>query len=289
MLDISSLQSMLALQTGNNTSDTASTTSPSLDFSSMLSQALSSNTGYNASQTLGLTSGLANLTNTPTTTNTTGATDLTTAFNQLMSAANTFATSAQQSGIDLSSIANVLGATSALYNGTTSAYTPTSVQATATIPTTSNTTASATTPTTSATPSASDSVASTSSGPTTQYDAIIKKASVTYGIPEKMIKAVIKQESNFNNNVTSSVGASGLMQLMPATASYLGVTNRNDPEQNIMGGTKYLKQMLDKYGDYKLMLAAYNAGPGNVSKYGGVPPFKETQNYVSKIMATYNA
>lgn len=284
MLDISSLQSMLALQTGNNTSDTTSTTSSSLDFSSMLSQALSSNTGYNASQTLGLTSGLASLTNTPTTTSTTGATDLTTAFNQLMSAASTFATSAQQSGIDLSSIANVLGATSALYNGTTSAYTPASVQssASAATPTTTRTT-------TSATPSASDSVASTSSGPTTQYDAIIKKASVTYGIPEKMIKAVIKQESNFNNNVTSSVGASGLMQLMPATASYLGVTNRNDPEQNIMGGTKYLKQMLDKYGDYKLMLAAYNAGPGNVSKYGGVPPFKETQNYVSKIMATYNA
>ncbi|WP_010286750.1 lytic transglycosylase domain-containing protein [Kurthia massiliensis] len=284
MLDISSLQSMLALQTGNNLSDTTSTTSPSLDFSSMLSQALSSNTGYNASQTLGLTSGLASLTNTPTTSSTAGATNLTTAFNQLMSAASTFATSAQQSGIDLSSIANVLGATSALYNGTTSAYTPASVQssASATTPTTSSTT-------TAATPSASDSVASTSSGPTTQYDAIIKKASVTYGIPEKMIKAVIKQESNFNNNVTSSVGASGLMQLMPATASYLGVTNRNDPEQNIMGGTKYLKQMLDKYGDYKLMLAAYNAGPGNVSKYGGVPPFKETQNYVSKIMATYNA
>lgn len=284
MLDISSLQSMLALQTGNNVSDTTRTTSPSLDFSSMLSQALSSNTGYNASQTLGLTSGLASLTNTPTTSSTTGATNLTTAFNQLMSAASTFATSAQQSGIDLSSIANVLGATSALYNGTTSAYTPASVQSSA-----SATTPTATRTTTSATPSASDSVASTSSGPTTQYDAIIKKASVTYGIPEKMIKAVIKQESNFNNNVTSSVGASGLMQLMPATASYLGVTNRNDPEQNIMGGTKYLKQMLDKYGDYKLMLAAYNAGPGNVSKYGGVPPFKETQNYVSKIMATYNA
>lgn len=288
MLDISSLQSMLALQTGNNTSDTTSTTTSSLDFSSMLSQALSSNTGYNASQTLGLTSGLASLTNTPTNTptntSTTGATDLTTAFNQLMSAASSFATSAQQSGIDLSSIANVLGATTALYNGTTSAYTPASVQSTA-----SATTPTTTSTTTSATPSASDSVASTSSGPTTQYDAIIKKASVTYGIPEKMIKAVIKQESNFNNNVTSSVGASGLMQLMPATASYLGVTNRNDPEQNIMGGTKYLKQMLDKYGDYKLMLAAYNAGPGNVSKYGGVPPFKETQNYVSKIMATYNA
>lgn len=277
MLDISSIQSLLQAQSMNGSSDTSSST----DFSSMLSQALSSNTAYNTSQTLGLTNGLASLTGAQTTTSTP---DLSTAFTQLMSAASTFATSAQASGIDLSSVSNILGATSALYNGTTSAYTPASVQANAT-PATSTVT-QVSNPTT---PSASDSVASTSSGPVTQYDAIIKKASVTYGIPEKMIKAVIKQESNFNNNVTSGAGASGLMQLMPATASYLGVTNRNDPEQNIMGGTKYLKQMLDKFGSYDLMLAAYNAGPGNVSKYGGVPPFTETQNYVSKIMANYNA
>lgn len=280
MLDISSIQSLLqaqSMQTMNGDSNSSGST----DFSSMLSQALSSNTGYNTSQTLGLTNGLAGLTGAQATTSTP---DLSTAFTQLMSAASTFATSAQASGIDLSSVSNILGATSALYNGTTSAYTPASVQANAT-PATSTVT-QVSNPTT---PSASDSIASTSSGPVTQYDAIIKKASVTYGIPEKMIKAVIKQESNFNNSVTSGAGASGLMQLMPATASYLGVTNRNDPEQNIMGGTKYLKQMLDKFGSYDLMLAAYNAGPGNVSKYGGVPPFTETQNYVSKIMANYNA
>lgn len=258
-----------------------SNTSSSTDFSSLLSQALTSNSSYNTSQTLGLTSGLASLTGAQTTT---AQTDLSTAFTQLMSAASTFTNAAQSAGIDLSSVANVLGATSALYNGTTSAYTPASVQAKAATPTSTVTKVSNPT-----TPSASDSIASTSSGPTTQYDAIIKKASVTYGIPEKMIKAVIKQESNFNNNVSSSAGASGLMQLMPGTASYLGVTNRNDPEQNIMGGTKYLKQMLDQFGSYDLMLAAYNAGPGNVSKYGGIPPFNETQNYVSKIMANYNA
>ncbi|MGE7917565.1 lytic transglycosylase domain-containing protein [Viridibacillus sp. NPDC093762] len=124
----------------------------------------------------------------------------------------------------------------------------------------------------------------------TQYDAIIKKASETYGIPEKMIKSVIKQESNFNNSVVSQAGAAGLMQLMPGTAKFLGVSNVFDPEQNIMGGTKYLKQMYDKFGgDMNLMLAAYNAGPGNVSKYNGIPPFKETTNYVTKIMNSYQA
>lgn len=130
---------------------------------------------------------------------------------------------------------------------------------------------------------------SSDTGKKTDYDAVIKKASETYGIPEKMIKAVIQQESGFNPNVSSHVGASGLMQLMPATARSLGVTDIYDPAQNIMAGTKYLKQMLNQFGDYTTMLAAYNAGPGNVSKYGGIPPFNETQNYVKKVMANYQA
>lgn len=122
------------------------------------------------------------------------------------------------------------------------------------------------------------------------FDAIIKKASATFGIPEKMIKSVIKQESGFNPNSTSSAGAGGLMQLMPGTAKYLGVSNVYNAEQNIMGGTKYLKQLFDKFGgSYKLMLAAYNAGPGAVAKYGGIPPYNETANYVNNIMNTYKA
>lgn len=120
------------------------------------------------------------------------------------------------------------------------------------------------------------------------YEEIVKRASLKYGVPEKLISSVIKHESNFNNTVESSAGAVGLMQLMPATAKYIGVNDRTNPEENIMGGTKYLGMMLDKYdGDIQLALAAYNAGPGNVDKYGGVPPFKETQNYLKKVLGTY--
>jgi soluble lytic murein transglycosylase-like protein len=122
-------------------------------------------------------------------------------------------------------------------------------------------------------------------GANTPYAAEIDAAAAKYNVDPALLRALIRQESNFNANATSPAGARGLTQLMPGTAAALGV-DPSVPAQAIEGGAKYLRQQLDKFGnDPAKALAAYNAGPGAVQRYGGVPPYAETQNYVRKVLA----
>lgn len=121
-----------------------------------------------------------------------------------------------------------------------------------------------------------------------QLLSMISQIAKKHGVDEKLVKAVIQQESGFNPNAKSHCGAMGLMQLMPSTAKTLGVTDGFNPVQNVDGGVRHLKWLLSKYnGNVILAIAAYNAGSGAVDKYDGVPPYKETQNYVKNILANY--
>ena len=135
------------------------------------------------------------------------------------------------------------------------------------------------------TPSTEEPRTQTGKNPSKAIQLAIHRAAEQYNVPSDLIQSVIRCESNFQPDAVSHAGAQGLMQLMPATASDLGVTDPFDIRQNIDGGTRYLRQMLDRFnGDIETALAAYNAGPGTVSRYGGIPPYRETQAYVEKVM-----
>jgi soluble lytic murein transglycosylase-like protein len=143
--------------------------------------------------------------------------------------------------------------------------------------------------------SSAASTAGTSSGScdlviSEELEEIFAEAAETYGVDEKLLKSVAKVESNFNASAVSSAGAVGIMQLMPSTAEGLGVSDSYDARENIFGGAKYLSQLLSKYdGDTSLALAAYNAGSARVDQYGGIPPYTETQNYVTKVLGYYQS
>lgn len=124
--------------------------------------------------------------------------------------------------------------------------------------------------------------------PPVQIERLVAANASAWGVDPALVKAIIANESGFDANATSRTGAQGLMQLEPATAASLGVTDAYDPAQNVWGGTRYMRGLLDRFhGDLRLAVAAYNAGPGAVEKYGGVPPYAQTQNYVQNVLSSY--
>jgi len=121
-----------------------------------------------------------------------------------------------------------------------------------------------------------------------RYDAYIREAAALYRLPESFVRAVIRVESDYNPQVVSHAGACGLMQLMPATAARMGVTDVFDPRQNILGGTRYLRVLANQFnGDLVLTIAGYNAGEGAVIRHRGIPPYEETQRYVRRVLRHY--
>lgn len=123
--------------------------------------------------------------------------------------------------------------------------------------------------------------------PRAEVDRYVAESSAAVRLDPALVEAVIENESGFDPRATSRAGARGLMQLMPATAAALGVDDPYDPEENVRGGTRYLRSLLDRFGSIDFAVAAYNAGPGAVERYGGIPPFAETQAYVRNVLASY--
>ena len=122
-----------------------------------------------------------------------------------------------------------------------------------------------------------------------QYDGLIVVTAHQLDVQPALIKAVIAAESNFDPGAVSHKGAQGLMQLMPMTAAAMGVADPFHPVDNVRGGTRYLREMIDRYGDLERALAAYNAGPHAVDRYGGIPPYRETKDYVRRVLAYYRS
>lgn len=132
-------------------------------------------------------------------------------------------------------------------------------------------------------------VAATSAVSRAAIDRYVRANARASGVDPELIEAIIANESGFNPNATSRAGARGLMQLMPETSASLGVLDPYDPAQNVRAGTRYLRALLDRFGGVELAVAAYNAGAGAVERYGGVPPYAETQNYVRNVLSRYRA